>query len=213
MTERRGIGIFGGTFDPIHLGHIHLANSVYQKLNLAAVHFIPAAHPLLRTPPQASEAQRVRMVQLAVATQPFFSVDDREIRRGGNSYMIDTLVDIRAAFPEAPLCLIIGVDQFSKFDQWKGWLDMPSLSHIVVTTRQGFECVLNSQIKDFLFKHKTDKVRDLQQLTCGKIFLLSLDTLPISSTEIRGKIAKGEDVGPYLPKEVGDFITQCGLYK
>jgi nicotinate-nucleotide adenylyltransferase len=208
----RGIGLLGGTFDPIHKGHVHLAQSVRKMMHLAEIHFLPAARPLLRASPRASEAARVHMVQLVVDTQPYFCLDEREIRRGGNSYMIDTLREIRVEFPDTPLCLIIGVDQFSQFDQWKAWQDIPSVSHIVVTTREGFDCKLNPVIKDFLFVHKTDKVEDLQGEVAGKIFMLSLDTLPISSTQIREGITKGEDVSALLPESVAAFIEREGLY-
>lgn len=214
MTKRAGIGLLGGTFDPIHKGHVHLAQSVYQRLPLAEIRFVPAAHPLLRrVVPQASEAARVHMVQLVVDTQPFFQLDDREIRRGGESYTIDTLRDIRRELPHTPLCLMIGVDQFSQFDQWKAWEDIPSVSHIVVTTREGFECRINPAIKDFLFRYKTDKVEDLQQQVAGKIFMLPLDTLPISSTQIRESIVKGEDVSAWLPASVAAFIEREKMYQ
>jgi nicotinate-nucleotide adenylyltransferase len=213
MAKRTGIGLLGGTFDPIHKGHVHLAQSVYDALNLAAIHFIPAAQPLLRETPQATTLQRLQMVELVTKTQAYFKLDDREIKRGGKSYMIDTLTDIRIEYPCEPLSLIIGVDQFAKFDQWKDWQKIIQLAHIIVTTRAGFEYSVPPEIETFLLQHQTDKVADIHAAVCGRILFLPLDTLLISSTVVRDKIVKGENVADLLPQGVWAYVKENILYQ
>ena len=133
------IGVFGGTFDPIHYGHLRAALEVKEALELSSVLFLPSSGPPHRRAPIASAAQRLQMVRLAVEGQPGFSVDDREIARGGVSYMVDTLVSLRSELGDTPLCLILGMDAFLGLDRWHRWHDLPGLTHFAVGHRPGSE--------------------------------------------------------------------------
>ena len=130
------IGLLGGTFDPIHLGHLHLAQTLLTTLDFQAIHFIPCYQPVHRTTPQASALDRMKMVELAIQAQPGLIADPTEIKRQGPSYMIDTLKTLRAQFPSTPLALIFSSESFEHFFTWKDWQDFLKLCHIVVANRQ-----------------------------------------------------------------------------
>ena len=131
------IGIFGGTFDPIHYGHLRPAQEAMQKLALAELRFVPAAQPPHRPPPLASAAQRLAMIELAIRDLPGFRADDRELQRGGLSYTVLTLESLRAELGNTPLCLLVGADQFRNFETWHRWQEIPDLVHLVVLNRPG----------------------------------------------------------------------------
>lgn len=155
---------------------------------------------------------RLEMVRLATEPYAYFKVDDREVKRGGHSYTIETLEAIRADLPQVALCLMIGIDQFANFNQWERWQEIPNFAHVVVNSRTGFEGVLPSEINDFYKTYSAKDVEDLQSTTQGKILSLQLETLPISSTLIREKIKRNEDVCSLLPKKVWEYIRQKKLY-
>ena len=132
------LGIFGGTFDPIHLGHLRLAQEALQQLGLGQVRFVPAGPPPLRPTPTASPADRLAMVWLAIADHPAFVVDDSEVRAGAPSYTVDTLVRLRQEFgPARPFVLILGADAFARLEQWQRWTEIFELAHVAVATRPG----------------------------------------------------------------------------
>ena len=135
----KALGILGGTFDPIHYGHLRPAQEVLRALDLAEIRVIPAANPPHRRPPVATPEQRLRMVELAVAGVPGFTVDDREFRRGGPSYTVLTLESLRSEFGERPLCLLMGLDAFEGIETWHQWQRLPELAHFIVMTRPGWE--------------------------------------------------------------------------
>lgn len=130
------VGILGGSFDPIHIGHLQLARDALAAFSLREVRFVPAAAPWQKGA-LTDAAHRAHMVELAIADEPRFVLDMREIERGGTSYTIDTLRELRAALPQATLVLIIGADQFEHFDTWRAWQDIPSLAVIAVARRAG----------------------------------------------------------------------------
>ena len=130
------IGLLGGSFDPIHYGHLQLARDALKHLPLAEVRFLPAAQPWQKSPITAAE-HRAQMVQLAIADHPRFTLDMREIERGGVTYTIDTLHALRLALPDHPLVLIMGSDQFARFDTWRDWQQIPELARIAVAQRAG----------------------------------------------------------------------------
>ena len=115
------IGIYGGTFDPVHYGHLRPAIDVYSQLGLSEVRFIPTGEPAHREQPIASQDQRYQMLLLAIENIAGLSVDDREIKRAGPSYMVDTINSLQADFPDESFCLIVGMDAFIKFESWREW--------------------------------------------------------------------------------------------
>ncbi len=212
--KKSAVGILGGTFDPIHLGHIQLALSVYQSLQLQQLCLIPTNQPLLRKQPTtASAQQRFDMVQLAITDYHGLMADDRELKRGGYSYTIDTLASIRAENPTASLCVIIGVDQFSHFEQWREWQRIADLAHIIVTTRADFEFVPSAAVKNLLKAQQIYNANVLHQKPAGAIFLLELTPFSVSGTEIREKLAQGIDVSDKLPPKVWEYICENKLYR
>ena len=133
------IGIFGGTFDPIHFGHLRPAFELSQALKLAEVRFLPAGNPPHRQATLASAEVRLAMVKAAVAGEKRFVVDDREVRRVGASYSVDTLTELRAEFPDRSLCLMLGMDAFLGLPNWHRWRDILDLAHVVVWRRPGWK--------------------------------------------------------------------------
>ena len=133
------IGIYGGTFDPVHYGHLRPAMDVYEAFALDEIRFIPCGQPPHRTQPVASAQQRLAMLHRAIADNPVFKVDDREVSRAGPSYMIDTLHSLRTDMPEADLYLILGMDAFAGFDRWHRWQDILLLCKLIITHRPEFE--------------------------------------------------------------------------
>src|SRR5579884_1723014 len=133
------IGLFGGTFDPIHYGHLRTAFELWQELRLAEVRFMPTGSPPHREQPLASAELRLRMVQAAVADQQAFVVDDREVRRTGISYSVDTLTELRGEYPDRSLCLLLGMDAFLGLPNWHRWRDLLDLAHVCVATRPGWK--------------------------------------------------------------------------
>ncbi|MFM2286880.1 MAG: hypothetical protein RL684_23, partial [Pseudomonadota bacterium] len=133
------VGLFGGTFDPIHYGHLRTAYELWQSLRLAQVRFLPTGNPPHRESSLASTELRVQMVQAAIAGNEAFVVDDRETRREGLSYSVDTLLDLRREFPDRSLCLLLGMDAFLGMPHWHRWRDIFDLAHVVVAHRPGWK--------------------------------------------------------------------------
>lgn len=206
------LGILGGTFDPIHLGHIHLALSCYYALQLNKVRLIPCANPLLREPPLASPEQRLTMVQLAISNHPQLEVDDVEIKRQGPSYALTTLQELRKQFPNQSLCYIIGADQFAQFHRWHCWEEIPELAHVIVTSRAGYKMRWEKPLRKMLKQRQLKDRTELSQQTAGGILLQPIVPLSLSATEIRQKILLGEEPQIYLPQGVADYIRKENLY-
>lgn len=211
------IGLFGGTFDPIHFGHLRLAEEMRDQAGLAEVRFIPAGTPPHREMPQVSAEHRSAMVRLALAGQPAFRFDDRELKRGGPCYTVDTLRELRAELGDArPLCLLMGGDAFLQLHTWHDWKDLFTLAHIVVGSRPGF--ALDERIAEAdksLQRQYDDRrcgVESLSQWPRGGIVELTIPKLEISATDIRRRVAEGRSIRYLLPDAVADYIHQHQLY-
>jgi nicotinate-nucleotide adenylyltransferase len=204
------IGILGGTFDPPHLGHLTLAESVYCTLGLSQVRWIPLYQAVHKTQPQASAIQRLALVQAAISSQPAFCVDTSEIERGGPSYMVDTLTTLQQRLPNQTLCLIIGSDTFSQLDHWKQPTQLLQLSHLIVVQRA------NQPLTppDHLTLKYTDQPTALRQCSSGLVYQHTLTPPAISSTAIRQALAQGDQtVVHQLPHAVRTLIQQQRLYQ
>ena len=200
------IGIFGGTFDPVHFGHIKPVLNVKQALNLSQIRFIPNSVPPHREEPWLSAEQRLSLLQSALEEYADVVVDPRELDRGGPSYMIDTLRSLNSDYQDESICLVIGMDAFFGIAQWRQWKQLFELCHLVVTTRPGFDQALileqvGAENYPFLAKKMTQDIETLKQGNAGKILLQSAPLLDISSTEIRTRLLKGEDVSQLMPDE------------
>jgi len=200
------IGIFGGTFDPVHYGHIKPALSVKQALNLSQLRFIPNRIPPHRALPWLSVEQRLALLKTALQTYPDIVIDERELDREGQSYMVDTLKSLRDDFPDEDLCLIIGMDAFMGISSWYQWRSLFDLCHLVVTTRPGFEkSAIAEQVTtsdyQFLSERMTDDINEITSGASGKILLKSVPQLDISSTQIRAMLIANKDVSQWMPEE------------
>jgi len=207
------IGIFGGTFDPIHFGHLRTAFELLQVLRLSEVRFLPAGNPPHRESTVASPELRLQMVQAATQDQPGFIVDDREIRREGLSYSVDTMRTFRADFPERSLCLIVGMDAFLGLPKWHQWRELLELVHVAVAHRPGWRAPSSGPLGELLVDRGTGRIDDLHEALAGRIFIHAGTQLEISSTEFRKLVAAGRDPRYLMPDAVRDIIQQTGCYR
>lgn len=206
------IGIFGGTFDPVHFGHLRSAFELLQALRLDEIRFMPCGNPPHRAAPVADAALRVEMIRCATGEQPGFRVDDREVRRPGLSYTVDTLDSLREEFAETPLCLIVGMDSFLSLPKWYHWHRILELAHVVVAHRPGWRAPSDGELGQLLTDRGTEFVSDLHAARAGSIFVHEVTQLEISSTEIRALIAAGHDPRYLLPDGVATLIRESGCY-
>lgn len=207
------IGIFGGTFDPIHHGHLRVALELYQQLSLDEVRFIPCRQPPHRSMPQANDAQRLAMLQLAIAGQAGFVIDERELQRDGPSYMVDTLASVRAEVGETPVCLIVGADAFAKLAGWHRWTQLIELAHIVVAHRPGNAFLLEDELLALYQQHQVEEAWRLAGVPAGHILRCQVTQLDISSVTIREQLASGHSVRYLVPEDVREYIQQQALYQ
>jgi nicotinate-nucleotide adenylyltransferase len=206
------IGIFGGTFDPIHYGHLRTAFELWQALRLKEVRFMPTGDPPHRDAPLADAALRLAMVRAAVADQPAFVVDDRETRRAGLSYSVDTLAELRRQYPQRSLCLLLGMDAFLGLPTWHRWRELPDLAHIVVAHRPGWKAPTTGPLGELMVDRGTGGVRDLHGATAGRIYVHAVTQLEISSTELRDLIVDGRDPRYLVPDSVRAMLRESGCY-
>jgi nicotinate-nucleotide adenylyltransferase len=206
------IGIFGGTFDPIHYGHLRTAFEMLQALDFGEVRFIPAGDPPHRGETVASAADRFEMVQVACDGQQGFVVDDRELKRDGPSYSIDTLQELRGEFPQQSLSLILGMDAFLGLSKWHRWDEFLDYAHIVVAHRPGWKAPDMGPLGHMIDEHGSHKIRDLHESTHGLIHIHAVTQLEIASTEIRDLVAAGRDPRFLMPDTVRDVIAASGCY-
>ena len=207
------IGILGGTFDPIHYGHLRTALDVQQCLSLKEVRFIPCGEPAHRNSPVAEPLQRLAMVRAAIAGQEKFTVDDREIRRGGRSYMVDTLASLKQDFKNETLCLIVGSDAFNSLEQWHQWQQIFELANIVIMRRPDVDG--KSKINKHFFsqiKHRIVDADVLHTKQNGSVSFVSVTQLDISATMIRQQWQKCNDIQFFLPDSVLTLIQQQNIY-
>jgi nicotinate-nucleotide adenylyltransferase len=208
----RPIGIFGGTFDPIHCGHLRTAFELWQELRLEEVRLLPAGTPPHRDQLYASAAMRLQMVRAAIQDQPSFVVDDREVRRTGVSYSVDTLTELRQEYPHRSLCLLLGMDAFLGLPHWHRWRELLTLAHIVVAHRPGWHAPTSGPLGQVMVDHGTGSIRDLHELPSGRIYVHAGTQLEISSTELRALLVAGRDPRYLVPEEVRQIIFETRCY-
>jgi len=202
------IGVYGGTFDPVHYGHLRTALEVRENLALRAVHFIPCRVPPHRRQPHFSARQRRRFLQLALADTPGFVLDTRELERPGPSFMVDTLASLRQEVGKEPLCLILGLDAFQGLPGWHRWRRLFDLAHIVVMDRPGYRADWRPPLREWVERLRTAEARELQRLPAGRIYFTRVTRLEISGTLIRQCLRQGRDPRYLLPDPVLDLIKR-----
>lgn len=207
------LGILGGTFDPVHHGHLRLALECINAARLAGVNLVPLHTPAHRGPVHALPEQRLTMLRLATDGVAGLDVDDSEIRRGGTSWTIDTVREYRQRAGKRPLVLIMGMDAFQELHRWKQWELIPEQVHIIVAARsgsdQGFE---HKQIAALYTERHTDNPDDIHSTPAGRILKVNIPMLAISSTRIRSLLATGQNPAFLLPEKVYAYIQQQRIY-
>lgn len=210
VADRPAVGIMGGTFDPVHFGHLRSALEVCQQLNLDHVRLMPCHVPPHRPQPQTKAAERRLLLELSVKSAAELIVDDRELQREGPSYSVDTLHSLRQEFPDNPLFLIIGSDAFRHLDSWSRWTEILDLAHIVVMQRAAEPLDLSPELQQWLAENLA-KPED-SVLLAGKIWPVDVTALAISATDIRAQRDAGQSVQFLVPEVVLTAIEQLGLY-
>ncbi len=209
-------GIFGGTFDPIHFGHLRPALELAEGLGLEELRIIPSAQPPHRGTPEVTAAQRLTMVELACAGEWRFVVDDRELRRDGPSYTLLTLQELRQAWGEhESVVLCLGLDAFLGLPSWHQWERILGHCHIVVAHRPGWhiEALAEDEtIAALLDTHRVDSVAELETTSAGGIWFQPVSQLAISATEIRQRVREGQSIRYLTPQVVVEYIAGEGLY-
>jgi len=207
------IGVFGGTFDPIHYGHLRAALEVRDALDLSQVRFVPSYRPPHRDQPVASAAQRLSMVRIAIEGQPRFQLDDREILRRGVSFMVETLASLRADLGAVPLGLILGMDAYLGIDRWHRWQEIPDLAHLIVVHRPGSELPRQGVLATLVRERLVQRPEQLRRSTAGKMIALTLTQLDISATRLRRQIGAGGDASYLMPDNVISYLNEHRLYR
>ncbi len=206
------IGLLGGTFDPIHNGHLALASYVLQTFALQSVHFIPANQPPHRDAPLASSDDRVAMLKLAIEDYPQYVLNGIELRRAGPSYMIDTLIELKKTLEEVPLCLILGADAFVNLNQWHQWERILDYAHIIVIARSGTDLKKANWLRAWLPRYQVGDKAALQTKSAGRVYVDTQELTAISATALRQKLQQDESVESMLPVAVLDYISNKKLY-
>mgnify|MGYP003574390813 FL=1 len=208
--KSRTVGVFGGTFDPVHNGHLRIALDALEVLGLEQVRLIPLAHAVHRDQPETPAAMRLQMLKAAVAGRSDLVCDDRELRRQGPSYTVDTLKSLQRDLPERSLCLLLGEDAFNGFADWRDPQEILAIANLAVMQRPGEALPRPPALQRLLATHQTT-ARDLTRT--GQILFCPVTQLDIASSDIRQRLASGRSVDFLLPPGVLALIQQHRLYR
>jgi len=208
----RPIGVFGGTFDPIHFGHLRAAFELTELLDLERVLFVPAADPPHRGRPIADAATRLAMVRAALEDEENFVLDDRELRRPGPSYTVLTLEELRREHGRRPLVLMLGMDAFLGLPGWHRWRELLELAHLAVAHRPGARLPQSGELGELLAAHRARQRGEIAAMPAGRIFVHPGTQLDISSTDLREALRAGRDPRYLMPEPVRRMINATGIY-
>ncbi|MGJ8619209.1 MAG: nicotinate-nucleotide adenylyltransferase [Methylophilaceae bacterium] len=212
----RLVGILGGTFNPIHYGHLRMAQELADGLGMDKVKFIPSANPPHKDSVTVSAEHRATMVKLAIADNPKFSIDELELKRDGASYTIDTLISLRETLGnDTAICLMMGSDAFVKLNTWHRWQDLLDYAHIILVQRpnQGKpQETLPEELQTLLRDHYIEDVSELSKTNAGLLNMQAISAHDISSSQIRENLKHGQSMKYLLPNEVIEYIQQEQLY-
>ena len=211
------LGLFGGTFDPVHFGHLRLAEEAISQLGLAGVRWIPAGQPPHRGTPQVTARQRLEMVLRSTEKNALFSVDPAEVEADAPSYTVHTLERLRGDLGNGQsLVLLVGADAFAGLSSWHCWRDIFSLAHVAISHRPGFPVELTSLPHELATEFKDRRLPDagaLKVSPAGGIVTFAMTQLAISATQIRKLVANGLSARYLLPDAVLDYIDRHSLYR
>ena len=212
------VGIYGGTFDPIHYGHLRIAEELLDIIDLRNILFVPSGAPRLRTVPAASRNHRAAMVRLAIQGNNMFALDEREIDRPGISTTVESLREYQYELGKnTALCFILGIDAFVKINQWHHWHESFNLCHMIIVARPGYTSIDDYQnlpvdIRKELIARRVLNAGDLGLQMNGFIYTAQTSLLEISASHIRSLIAAGKSTRYLLPEIVSDYIQSNYLY-
>ena len=208
------VGVFGGTFDPVHYGHLRSALELVEHLELQQLRLMPCAVPPHRDIPTCHATHRAAMVELAVAGEPRLTCDKRELERRGTSYTIDSLVELRRELgEECSLALVMGCDAVLAITGWHRWQELLDWAHVVVIARPGWQLPAEGVVANWLQAHRLTGPGQLGARPCGGVLIEELRPLAISSTEIRSLLGAGRSARFLLPQAVLDYIQSHSLYQ
>jgi len=208
------IGVFGGTFDPIHFGHIHTAKQTAQWLNLDRLLILPSHIPPHKSKTSATAIQRLAMVDLVCQKEPSLVRDKRELNKHSPSYTVETLQEIKGEYAQAQLFFIVGMDSLLTFKTWYKYQDILSLSHLVVNTRPNYHLDEdNIELSLLLAKHQINHPNELKRNSAGCILFHDSKDWNISSTQIRDKIKNNQNCSEFLPADILSYINEEQLYR
>ena len=196
------IGIYGGSFDPVHLGHLITAESIKKELNFERLFLLPCCVPVHKNSLHYSSKQRLEMLSLAIKEFPSLEIDTREIDRGGSSYMIETLAEIVKEFKDSSICLIIGMDSFVTFKTWKKWDEFAKLIHLIILPRNTNQ---HAQKSLDTFDIALDK-NHLNNKKSGLLYFSNSELIDISSSDIRGKIVSNQSLDGLTPSSIINIL-------
>lgn len=206
------IGIFGGTFDPVHIGHLRTAWELQQRLAIDRIHFIPAAVPPHRAQPVASADLRLAMLEAALAGDEHAIVDRRELEREGPSYSVDTAHSLRAEYPQHALCLLLGMDAFLGLTAWHEWERLLTLVNIVVARRPGAELPDSGTLGSLLAERRVGSADPVDWQPAGQVVIQDVTQLEVAATDLRASIAAGVAPKYLVPDAVWNIIVTSGCY-
>lgn len=212
----RLVGLLGGTFNPIHYGHLRMAQELAGALKLEEVRFIPSAQPPHKDDVTVSAEHRAKMVEIAIADNPIFTLDTLELNREGASYTIDTLIELRESLGgDVALCLMMGSDAFVKLNTWHRWQSLLDYAHIILVQRPSAQPQekLPSELEMLLRDHYTELHDDLMHENAGFITMQPISAQDISSTRVRELLGRGESVRYLVPDDVNKYIIDLMLYR
>lgn len=215
-NDRRPLGLLGGTFDPVHFGHLRLAEEAREALDLDQVLWIPAGRPPHRLLPRAAAADRLEMVRLAIAGNPHFALDDAEAGSDTPSYTVLTLERLRRLHGGRPLLLVLGSDAFLGLPGWHRWRELFDLAHIAVATRPGFELSaeeMDTALAEEFSPRLGSGPADIAGAPAGRIVPFAMTPLDISASLIRARLAAGVSVRYLIPDPVREYIDRQHLYR
>lgn len=207
------LAILGGTFDPVHVGHLRAAIEAREALGAEEIRLLPCALPPHREQPQVGADERLRMLDAAIAGLPGLRSDDRELRRNGPSYTHDTLVSLRAEIgAQRPLVLVLGADAFAGLPTWHRWRELNGLAHVAVLTRPDAHGLIDPRLEEMLASAGTAQAGDLRQAPHGRVLRLQIPPLPVSSTLVRERLRQRRSVRFLVPDSVLALIEAQGWY-